>query len=139
MTPKRKKRLALILLMVTGVAIAAGFALKAFNENLMFFYQPSQVIAGEVDLDRLGRCVVTIDGSELARGGGGCRCMTMPIGREPPGGPMNRCCDSKRSMRCGKCLTSCLPSSSRLCECGFMRRRPSRSLRPSYVSHSAPL
>ncbi len=41
------------------------------------------VIAGKVDLDAIGRCVVTIDGSELARGGGGCRCMTMPIGRRP--------------------------------------------------------
>jgi arginine deiminase len=41
------------------------------------------VIAGKADLDQMGRCVVTIDGSELARGGGGCRCMTMPIGREP--------------------------------------------------------
>ncbi len=41
------------------------------------------VIDGKADLDKMGRCVVTIDGSELARGGGGCRCMTMPIGREP--------------------------------------------------------
>jgi arginine deiminase len=41
------------------------------------------VIAGKADLDQVGRCVVTIDGSELARGGGGCRCMTLPIGREP--------------------------------------------------------
>ena len=40
------------------------------------------VIAGKANLDEMGRCVVTIDGSELARGGGGCRCMTMPIGRE---------------------------------------------------------
>jgi arginine deiminase len=40
------------------------------------------VISGKVDLDQTGRCVVTIDGSELARGGGGCRCMTMPLGRE---------------------------------------------------------
>ena len=47
MTPKRKKRLFLILLMVVGVAIAAGFALKAFNENLMFFYTPSDVAADE--------------------------------------------------------------------------------------------
>jgi len=42
----------------------------------------ADVIAGKTDLDQLGKCVVTIDGSELARGGGGCRCMTMPIGRE---------------------------------------------------------
>ena len=47
MTPKRKKRLFLILLMVVGVAIAGGFALKAFNENLMFFYTPSDVAAEE--------------------------------------------------------------------------------------------
>ena len=44
------------------------------------------VIDGGVDLDQMGRCVVTIDGSELARGGGGCRCMTMPVGREPLAG-----------------------------------------------------
>lgn len=37
--------------------------------------------AGKVDLSRYGKFVITIDGSELARGGGGCRCMTMPIRR----------------------------------------------------------
>ncbi len=41
------------------------------------------IIADKADLDQMGKCVVTIDGSELARGGGGCRCMTMPIGRDP--------------------------------------------------------
>jgi len=42
----------------------------------------TDIISGKAELTALGRCVVTIDGSELARGGGGCRCMTMPIGRE---------------------------------------------------------
>ena len=51
----------------------AGFAVVSARD----------VESGEADLDQMGRCVVTIDGSELARGGGGCRCMTMPIGREP--------------------------------------------------------
>ena len=55
MTPKRRKRLLLILLMISGVAIAAGFALKAFNENLMFFYTPSKVVAGEAPLNHLIR------------------------------------------------------------------------------------
>jgi arginine deiminase len=41
------------------------------------------IIADKANLDEMGKCVVTIDGSELARGGGGCRCMTMPIGRDP--------------------------------------------------------
>ena len=47
MKPIRKQRLYLILLMVAGVAVAVGFALNAFNENLMFFFSPSQVAAGE--------------------------------------------------------------------------------------------
>ncbi|MGB5474064.1 MAG: cytochrome c maturation protein CcmE [Gammaproteobacteria bacterium] len=55
MTPKRKQRLLLIGLMVVGVGVAAGFALKAFNENLMFFYTPSKVAAGEAPADHLIR------------------------------------------------------------------------------------
>lgn len=57
----RKQRLYLIVLMVIGVAVAVGFALNAFNENLMFFFSPSQVIAGEAPRDhafRLGGMVV---------------------------------------------------------------------------------
>ena len=55
MTPKRRKRLLLILLMISGVAVATGFALKAFNENLMFFYTPSDVVAGEAPVNHLIR------------------------------------------------------------------------------------
>jgi len=55
MTPKRKKRIMLIGLMLAGVAIAAGFALQAFNENLMFFYTPSEVAAGEAPAGRMIR------------------------------------------------------------------------------------
>jgi cytochrome c-type biogenesis protein CcmE len=55
MTPKRKKRMMLIGLMLAGVAIAAGFALQAFNENLMFFYTPSEVVAGEAPTGRMIR------------------------------------------------------------------------------------
>jgi cytochrome c-type biogenesis protein CcmE len=55
MTPKRRQRLLLIAIMVTGVGIAAGFALKAFNENLMFFYTPSKVVAGDAPAGHLIR------------------------------------------------------------------------------------
>ena len=47
MHPKRKKRLYLIALMVMGVGVGIALALSAFNDNLMFFYSPSEVIAGE--------------------------------------------------------------------------------------------
>jgi cytochrome c-type biogenesis protein CcmE len=62
MTPKRKKRIILILLMIAGIAVAAGFALKAFNENLMFFYTPSAVAADEAPFNhpiRVGGLVTT--------------------------------------------------------------------------------
>ena len=40
------------------------------------------VIADKVDLEKEKRCVITIEGSELPRGGGGARCMTMPVVRD---------------------------------------------------------
>lgn len=40
------------------------------------------VIKNKVDIDSYKKCLVTIDGSELSRGGGGARCMTMPILRD---------------------------------------------------------
>lgn len=39
------------------------------------------VINGKRDINKSKLCVITIDGSELPRGGGGARCMTMPLRR----------------------------------------------------------
>ena len=50
----------------------AGFNVVAAND----------VIDGKVDLEKEKRCVITIEGSELPRGGGGARCMTMPVVRD---------------------------------------------------------
>ena len=61
MTPARRKRLILIGLMVAGIAVAVGFALRAFNQNLMFFYAPAEVLQGKAPADhafRLGGLVV---------------------------------------------------------------------------------
>ena len=62
MHPKRKKRLYLIVLMVMGVGVGIALALSAFNDNLMFFYSPSEVVAGEAPAGhaiRVGGLVTT--------------------------------------------------------------------------------
>lgn len=48
MHPARKRRLTLVIVMVVGVFIAGGFAFFAFQENLMMYHTPSEVVAGEV-------------------------------------------------------------------------------------------
>jgi cytochrome c-type biogenesis protein CcmE len=61
MTPKRKQRLTIIAVIVVGVGAATILALNAFNENLMFFFAPSEVVAGEAPREhafRLGGMVV---------------------------------------------------------------------------------
>lgn len=60
MNPVRKKRLYLVLGIIAGVAIASALALQAFRNNVMFFFDPTQVAAGEVregDRFRLGGMV----------------------------------------------------------------------------------
>lgn len=61
MKPARKQRLLLIALMVIGATLATGFALKSFNENLMYFFSTTDVLAGKAPKDalfRLGGMVV---------------------------------------------------------------------------------
>ncbi len=61
MKPIRRQRLFLIVVMVAGISVAVTFALNAFNENLMFFFSTSDVVAGKAPGDqpfRLGGMVV---------------------------------------------------------------------------------
>jgi cytochrome c-type biogenesis protein CcmE len=61
MKPHRKQRLMLIGLMLIGIGLAATFALKAFNENLMYFFSTTDVVEGKAPKDalfRLGGMVV---------------------------------------------------------------------------------
>jgi len=46
MTPRRR-RLFLVLGVLAGVAIAGVLTLQAFRENVMFFFDPSQIAKGE--------------------------------------------------------------------------------------------
>lgn len=54
MTPRRKRLLAVVAILA-GVAAAATLATLAFEENLLYFYSPSQVMAGEAPRDRTFR------------------------------------------------------------------------------------
>ncbi len=61
MTPVRRQRLILILLMVAGVGTAATFALNSFNDNLMYFLSTTEVAEGQAPKEakfRLGGMVV---------------------------------------------------------------------------------
>lgn len=46
MKPRRRRMLA-VAAVLAGVGLAVGLALQAFQENLLFFYSPTQVLAGE--------------------------------------------------------------------------------------------
>ena len=43
MTPTRKRRLIAVLVIITGVGIAAVVAIKSLNENMLFFVSPTDV------------------------------------------------------------------------------------------------
>jgi len=61
MTPRRKQRLIMVVFMLLGISIATTLALKAFNENMMFFYSPTEIKAGKAPINqdfRLGGLVV---------------------------------------------------------------------------------
>ncbi len=48
MTPRRRRRLLLIGLVLTGVVVSAVLALRAFQLNLQYFFSPTQIADGEV-------------------------------------------------------------------------------------------
>lgn len=52
MHPKRKKIMVGVVSLVIGISVAVTLALKAFQENLMYFFSPSEVIAGEAPENR---------------------------------------------------------------------------------------
>ena len=52
---KRSKRKLMVVLVLFGVAVATVLGLSAFEENLLYFYSPTQVKAGEAPDNRAFR------------------------------------------------------------------------------------
>ncbi len=53
MNPHRRKILLSVVFVVAGVGVATALVLKAFQENLLYFYSPKQVVSGEAPASRL--------------------------------------------------------------------------------------
>lgn len=51
----RHKRLAIIVSAVAGLTVAALFVLNAFRSNIVFFYSPTEALAGKAPADRIFR------------------------------------------------------------------------------------
>ncbi len=56
--------------------------LEDMNKHGFEILRAQDVLAGKVDPSTYPKYAITVDGSELARGGGGVRCMTMPVKRK---------------------------------------------------------
>ncbi len=64
----RHKRLAIIVSGVVLLGIAAGLVLNAFRSNLVFFFSPTQVVAGEAPRDRAFRIGGLVQSGSVKRG-----------------------------------------------------------------------
>lgn len=67
MTPKRKQRLLFVTLILIGISIAVALALSAFQENLLYFYTPSQVAGGEAPQGRAFRVGGLVEAGSVQR------------------------------------------------------------------------
>ncbi len=64
---RRHKRIVFIALSLAALFVAAGFVLKAFRSNLVFFFSPSQVVSKEAPVSRTFRIGGLVEDGTLKR------------------------------------------------------------------------
>ena len=70
MRKRRQQRLIFIVVLLAGVGIAATLAFFAIGENMLYFFTPTQVTAGEVPTERQIRVGgLVVDGSVVRETG----------------------------------------------------------------------
>lgn len=67
MNPKRKKRLTYVVLIVIGVGIAVGLMVTAFQQNMMYFITPTEIVAGTAPEGRTIRLGGVVSEGSLKR------------------------------------------------------------------------
>ena len=69
MTP-RQKRMVTVAVILAGVGIATAFALQAFQKNLLYYYSPTQIQAGEAPSSRSIRVGGLVENGSFERATG---------------------------------------------------------------------
>ena len=64
---RRHKRIGFIVAGLAGLGVAAALVLSAFQENLVFFFSPSQVVAKEAPLNKTFRVGGLVETGTLKR------------------------------------------------------------------------
>jgi len=64
---KHKKRLGIILLMVVGIGITVTLAIAAFQQNMLYYFSPTQIVAGEAPTNKAIRVGGMVSKGSLQR------------------------------------------------------------------------
>lgn len=71
MKPARKRKLSIILFLLSGLAIAVGLTTYAFRQNINLFYDPTQIVEGEAPADVRIRAGGMVEEGSVKRGADG--------------------------------------------------------------------
>ena len=66
---KRQNRMVLVGLLVTGVFLAGYLGIKAFSENLLYFYTPSDIVNGNAPTEKSFRVGGLVENDSVKRDG----------------------------------------------------------------------